>query len=85
MISCRTENDARTSNIIIHGVGELSENGKEKDGEFVTGFLGKLGIEAKPASIARLGNSSPNKTRPLKLKMNNETEKDITMARLLNL
>ena len=65
MIKCRTERQLRTSNIIIHGVGESSENGKEKDEEFVPGFLGKLGIEAKPTSIARLGNSSPNKTRPL--------------------
>ena len=43
-----------------------------------------IGIEAKPASTARLGNSSPNKTKPLKLKMNNENEEDI-MGRLPNL
>ena len=66
-------------------MGEESENGKEKDEEFVIAFLGKLGIKAKPASIVRLGNSDPNKIRPLKLKMNSEAEKENIMSRLSNL
>ena len=66
-------------------MGEESENGKEKDEVFVIAFLGKLEIKAKPASIVRLGNSDPNKIRPLKLKMNSEAEKENIMSRLSNL
>ena len=75
----------RATNIIIHGVGEEIENGKEKDVKFVTAFLGKLGIKSKPSSNVRLGNFDPHKTRPLKLKMSSEAEKEHIMYRLPNL
>ena len=76
------ERQLRATNIIIHGVGEEIENGKEKDEEFVTAFLGKLGIESKSSSNVRLGNFDPNKTRPIKLKMSSEAEKENIMSRL---
>ena len=79
------ERQLRATNIIIHGVGEEIENGKEKDEEFVTAFLGKLGIESKSSLNVRLGNFDPNKTRPLKLKMSSEAEKENIMSRLPNL
>ena len=77
------EKQLRSSN--IHGVSEETENGKEKDEDFVNGFFGKLGIEYKPVSTVRLGNPDPNKTRPLKLKMGSEDEKEKIMLRLPNL
>ena len=79
------ERQLRATNIIIHGVGEEIENAMEKDEEFVTAFLGKLGIESKSSSNVRLGNFDPNKTRPLKLKMSSEAEKENIMSRLPNL
>ena len=55
----------RATNIIIHGVGEEIESGKETDVEFVTAFLGKLGIKSKPSSNVCLGNFDPKNTQPL--------------------
>ena len=66
-------------------MGEEIENGKEKDVEFVTAFVGKLGIKSKPSSNVQLGNFDPNKTRPLQLKMSSEAEKEHIMSRLPNL
>ena len=79
------ERQLRSSNTIIHGVSEETENGKEKDEDFVNGFFVKLGIEYKPVSTVQLGDPNPNKTRPLKLKMGSEDEKEKIMSRLPNL
>ena len=79
------DRNLRSSNVIIHGVKEEIENGKEKDDEFVTAFLGALGIDINPESTVRLGKSDHNRIRPLKLKMKTEEEKDAVMARLPNL
>ena len=79
------ERQLRATNIIIHGMGEEIENGKEKDVEFVIAFLEKLGKKSKPSSNVRLSNFDPNKTRPLKLKMSSEAEKEHIMSRRPNL
>ena len=52
--------------MIIHGVKEDGENIKEKDEEYVKEFIGKLGLDLKPESIARLGKLDANKVRPMK-------------------
>ena len=80
------ERKMRAMNVIIHGVSESDSNAKDDDDAvYIDGFLGVLGVNAKPASIVRLGKKVPNKTRPLKMKMSSEDDKTSIMSRLSNL
>ena len=80
------EREKRSANLIIYGVTEPSaEDQKEHDQSFVTSLLEKIGVAQRPKQILRLGQRDDNKTRPVKLVMENETEKDTIMARLSNL
>ena len=79
------ERKRRAQNLIIHGIQEVdAEKQKENDENFITPFLRVLGVETAPESIMCLGKAETNKTRPLKIKLRSETEKD-TMSRLPNL
>ena len=79
------ERKRRAQNLIIHGVQEVdAEKQKENDENFITSFL-VLGVETAPESIVRLGKADTNKTRPLKIKLRSETEKDTIMSHLPNL
>ena len=80
------EREKRSANLIIYGVTEPSaEDQKEHDQSFVASLLEKIGVAQRPKQILRLGQRDDNKTRPVKLVMENETEKDTIMARLSNL
>ena len=74
------------TNIIIHEVQEfLPENEDINDAEFINALFKTMGIDIRPDSITRLGKPDPNKSRPIKLKMKSESDKDSFMARLPNL
>ena len=80
------ERKLRATNIIIHGVQEfLPENEDINDAEFINALFKTMGIDTRPESITRLGKPDPNKSRPIKLKMKSESDKDSFMARLPNL
>ena len=70
-------------NLIIYGVQEVdAEKQKGNDENFITSFLRVLGVKTAPGSIVRLGKAETNKTRPLKIKLRSETEKDTIMSHL---
>ena len=80
------ERKLRATNIIIHGVQEfLPENEDINDAEFINALFKTMGIDTRPESITRLGKPDPNKSRPIKLKMKSESDKDSFMARIPNL
>ena len=80
------ERKTRSRNIIIHGVPEVDdENRERKDVIFITAFIEALGLNYKPQSMSRLGKLDSNKTRPIKMKMTTECEKQNIMSRLSNL
>ena len=89
------ERKRRALNIIIHGATEIEENHiternieenkNDRDKEFIDTFLKTIGVAANPLSITRLGSKSPEKTRPLRVKLQNESEKNTIMSRLSNL
>ena len=80
------ERKRRAQNLIIHGVQEVdAEKQKVNDENFITLFLREIGVETTPESIVRLGKAENNKTRPLKIKLKSEAEKDTIMSRLPNL
>ena len=80
------ERKRRAQNLIIHGVQEVdAEKQKVNDENFITLFLREIGVETTPESIVRLGKTETNKTRPLKIKLKSEAEKDTIMSRLPNL
>lgn len=79
------ERKQRAKNIIIHGINEAVENDNEHDVKYVNDLFAILAVTEKPTSIARLGAKSAGKTRPLKLVLKSEEEKDTLMLRLPNL
>ena len=83
-----SERERRSANIIIYGISEVSDNqntAKEYDETFVHSLLGIIGITSRPKQIIRLGKPIADKARPVKLVMNNSTDKDSIMSRLGNL
>ena len=64
---------------------EHKEKAKEKDEEFVIDLLAAIRMDFKPESIVRLGKPAPNRTRPIKMKLRTENEKNSIIARLSNL
>ena len=52
------------------------------DAKLVKLFFGKINIEARQTKFYRLGRSTPNKNRPLKLEMTNNIERDAVMNNL---
>ena len=86
-----TDKKMRACNFIIHGCleanGEIPER-KEHDKNFINALFADIGIEAMCKSLNRLGKrdeTSNDAKRPIKVVMQNETEKDLVMARLNNL
>ena len=74
-----------SNNFIIH---ELEEKGtnidavNNNDAKMIKLFFGKINIEARPTKFYRLGKPTPNKNRPLKLEMTNNTKSDAVMRNL---
>ena len=84
----KKERERRTANLIIYGIGEVSDdqnNVKEHDEKCFHSFLGTIGITTFPKQIVRLGKPNENKTRPVKLVMANSGDKDIIISRPGNL
>ena len=80
------EREKRSTNLIIYGIGESSEGDpKEHDKTFVASLLEKIGVAQRPKQLFRLGAQADGKTRPVKLIMETEADKDTIMARLGNL
>ena len=80
------EREKRTANLIIYGISEVCENNlKTHDEHFISSFLDTIGTASRPSQIIRLGKPSEGKSRPVKLVMRNEKDKDSVMSRLVNL
>lgn len=86
-----TDKKMRACNFIVHGNieanGEIPER-KQHDKSFIEAFFRDIGIEASSKSISRLGardEASEQAKRPMKVVMQNEADKDLVMARLINL
>ena len=80
------ERERRSANLIIYGIKEESNDDQpEQDKAFISSLLEKIGVAQRPKQIFRLGKRGDDKTRPVKITMENEGEKDTIMARLGNL
>ena len=84
-----TDKRMRACNFIVHGCveanGEIPER-KENDKNFIDALFVDIGIEATYKAMHRLGKidetSNEAAKRPIKVVMQNETDKDLVMARL---
>ena len=80
------EKEKRSANLIIYGIAESSgDDMKENDQIFVSTLFDKIGVAKRPKQLFRLGAQAEGKTRPVKVVMATETDKDTIMARLGNL
>ena len=80
------ERNKRSANLIIYGISETSEGDpKENDQNFVASLLDKIGVAQRPKQLFRLGKQTEGSTRPVKLVMESDDDKDTIMARLGNL
>ena len=81
------ERKLRAANFIIHGVAEAEADTDEDSNnqEYVISMLRSIGVNSDPQSTLRLGIKSPEKVRPIKVKMKTEEEKALVMSRLTNL
>ena len=81
--------ELRSSNLIIYGVDETTENVdslKTQDEDFMSLFLDTIGVTSRPKQIMRLGKPDNNKKqRPIKVIMSDTAEKELVMSRLTNL
>ena len=76
----------RHYNVIIHGVKEKQSGDMQSDTDFMKGFFDVLGINAvKYENITRLGQPSPDKSRPIKVTMKRIEDKTLLFSRLPNL
>ena len=69
----------RSSNIILHGVLEATNNGKDEikkmDEAYVTQFIDALENKAPFKSVFRIGKADSAKKRPIKVIINSEEDK----------
>ena len=82
------ERDRRVTNFIVHGLeekGDTIEAKKDNDDASIKLFLERIGVEAQPTSMTRLGKPEVNKKRPLKIVMSSRNEKALVMANLQKL
>ena len=81
------EREARAHNVIIHGLPEEADStdGKEGDMTTINEFLTNIEVAAKPDSVTRLGRRNDTKSRPIKVKMKNQNDKDLIMCNLRKL
>ena len=73
------ERKKRSRNVIVHGIKE--EIGADDQGT-VKQIFEILDVKFTPESITRLGNKTVGSTRPMKIVMNNESEKNDIMKAL---
>ena len=83
------ERKRRSCNLILHGVSEHTgadiDEAKISDEEYITTFIGTVGVAAAFKSVIRIGKVDQAKKRPIKVLMNNEEDKDKIMSSLKNL
>lgn len=87
-----TDKKSRACNYILHGVPETAiadnNHAKQRDEEYISNFIGNLGLNLEFKSLIRLGkvdNTRDQSKRPIKVVMNNELDKDRVMANLKEL
>ena len=82
------ERNLRSTNIILHGVDDVNaddEQAKKKDTEFINNFLKVVDESVIPKTISRLGKHDTNKSRPIKVILRNDEDKDKIMRNLSKL
>ena len=75
------------NNFIIHGFdekGKTIDEIKENDAKIIANFLSKVGVVCDPKSITRLGKSTENRKRTLKIIMSTNQQKVSVMTNLRN-
>ena len=83
-----SEKQRRACNFVIHGaeeVGESSEQIKKEDEGYIKEILTKLGVEAVPISITRLGENNEARSRPIKITMKTIGDQEKVMKNLKRL
>ena len=83
----KKEREARSQNVIIHGLPEEANTpeGKEADKKTIKEFLEIIDVASEPQSITRIGDRNDVRCRPIKLIMVNNHEKDLIMSNLVKL
>ena len=82
------EQKKRLNNFIIYGLdekGKTIDEIKENDAKIIANFISKVGIVCDPKSITRLGKSTENKKRTLKIVMSTNQQKVSVMTNLRKL
>ena len=80
-----SEKQRRSNNLIIHGaeeIGDTQDDIKKGDAGYIKEIFAKIGVEATPVSIARLGEPKDTKKRPIKIVMKSQEDKDKVMSSL---
>ena len=83
-----SEKQRRACNFVIHGaeeVGESSDQIRKEDEGYVKEILTKIGVEAVPISITRLGEKSEARSRPIKITMKTIGDQEKVMKNLKRL
>ena len=78
----------RERNFLIHGaleVGKSSDEIKKQDEGYIKDILKRIGVNAAPASITRLGENKDSKHRPIKVTMKSKDDQDKVMKNLSRL
>ena len=79
------EQEKRASNFIIHGAeefGEDVESSKKIDTEYIEDILKHLGLDAKPDSVIRIGDSKKSSSRPIKVVIKSKMDRKAVMSKL---
>ena len=82
------EIERRSANFIIRGAEEIGRNEekiKDNDNDYVSDIFKKLGVSAKPLNVIRLGKRNDAEKRPIKVVMNNKSDKQKVMTNLRRL
>ena len=74
------ERKKRSCNAIVHGISE--EDSTTNDKAVIQQLFETMSVKLTPESITRLGTAKRGSTRPIKLVMKNENEKNVMMKAL---
>ena len=70
----------RGSNMVIHGMAEVTSN--MSDADEVRDIFDAIDVKYEPVTIFRLGIKKDNKNRPLKVRLHSKEEKDSIFTKL---
>ena len=81
------EREVGASNIIIHGLQETDDTieGREEDFKIIKELLEAIEVTSEPGTVIRLGRRNETNSRPIKVKMNNQNERELIMCSLAKL